>query len=141
MGFQKIFHIGNRFYKNNYKILSKLCRVWCKIVYQCDIPMNANISEDVYFCHNAFGVVINPNSFVGGGTTIQHSVTIGEIDTDHKSPVIGNNVYIGARAVILGDIKIGNNAKIGAGAIVLTDVPENCTAVGVPAKIINNRGE
>lgn len=70
-----------------------------------------------------------------GGGVIQHSVTIGELDT-HDAPVIEENVYIGARAMILGDITIGKNSKIGAGAIVLTDVPPNCTAVGVPARII-----
>lgn len=69
------------------------------------------------------------------GGVIQHSVTIGELDT-HDAPVIEENVYIGARAMILGDITIGKNSKIGAGAIVLTDVPPNCTAVGVPARII-----
>ena len=70
-----------------------------------------------------------------GGGVIQHSVTIGELDT-HDAPGIEENVYIGARAMILGDITIGKNSKIGAGAIVLTDVPPNCTAVGVPARII-----
>ncbi|HIR89371.1 MAG TPA: hypothetical protein IAC96_10500 [Candidatus Fimimorpha faecalis] len=66
---------------------------------------------------------------------MQHSVTIGKLDT-HDAPVIEENVFIGARAVILGNITIGKNSKIGAGAVVLTDVPPNCTAVGVPAKII-----
>lgn len=50
-----------------------------------------------------------------------------------------NNVFIGAKAIILGDITIGENAKIGAGAVVLTDVPANCTAVGVPAQIIQGK--
>lgn len=54
----------------------------------------------------------------------------------HDAPVIEEDVYIGARAIILGNITIGKNSKIGAGAVVLTDVPPNCTAVGVPAKII-----
>lgn len=64
----------------------------------------------------------------------QHCVTIGEIGTE--TPVIGNNVYIGAKATIIGGIKIGDNAKIGAGAVVIKDVPEGCTAVGAPAKVI-----
>lgn len=52
------------------------------------------------------------------------------------APDIGRNVFIGARAMILGAIRIGNNVKIGAGAIVLSDVPDNCTVVGTPARII-----
>ncbi len=53
-------------------------------------------------------------------------------------PTIGDNVVIGAGACILGEIKIGNNVNIGANAVVLTDIPDNCTVVGVPGKIIYN---
>lgn len=58
------------------------------------------------------------------------------MDAGHKAPIIMKNVFIGAKATILGDITIGENAKIGAGAVVLTNIPANCTAVGVPAQII-----
>lgn len=61
-------------------------------------------------------------------------MTIGEIGTE--TPIIGNNVYIGAKATIIGGVKIGDKAKIGAGALVIKDVPERCTAVGVPVRII-----
>ena len=56
-----------------------------------------------------------------------------------RPPVIGNNVRIGAGAKVLGNIRVGNNARIGADAMVLTDVPENATAVGVPARIVPAR--
>ena len=62
-------------------------------------------------------------------------MTLGELDSN-KAPKIGKNVFIGARAVILGDVSVGNNSKIGAGAVVISDVPSNATAVGVPARII-----
>lgn len=107
-----------------------------RAVYSMDIPPSVNM-KDVYVCHNGFGIVINPNSVIGGGTVIQHSVTIGEMDgTSHAAPVIGKKCYIGARAMVLGDIKIGDNVKIGAGAVVIHDVPDDCTVVGVPAKIV-----
>lgn len=105
-----------------------------KLIYQCDISPSTEISDTTYFCHNAFGVVINPNSIIRGGV-IQHCVTIGELDS-HDAPVIEEDVYIGARAMILGNITIGKNSKIGAGAVVLNNIPPNCTAVGVPAKIV-----
>ena len=70
----------------------------------------------------------------GKGIVVQHRVTIGEIGDD--TPTIGDEVYIGAGAIIIGGVTIGNKAKIGAGALVLNDVPEACTAVGVPARII-----
>lgn len=135
MKFEKIFRVGNKLYTSNHKFLARLVQGFTRFRYNCDIPVQTEIAPDTYFCHNAFGVVINPRAKIGGGTTIQHCVTIGEINSN-DSPIIGSNVFIGARAMILGNIKIGNNVKIGAGAVVMKDVPDNCTAVGVPARII-----
>lgn len=92
----------------------------------------------MYLCHKGFGIVINPNAIIGDGTYIQHGVTIGARDDIHnpKAPTIGKNCYIGAKAIVIGDIRIGNNVRIGAGAVVVTDVPDGATAVGVPAKVI-----
>lgn len=109
-------------------ILMKIIRWY----YHCDIPYSLNVSG-CYFCHNGFGIVINPRTILGENVEIQHGVTIGSIGTE--TPVIGNHVYIGAKATIIGKVKIGDNTKIGAGAVVINDVPEGCTAVGVPAKV------
>ena len=105
--------------------------------YHCDIPYMLDVSG-CYFCHNGFGVVINPRTILGKDIVIQHGVTIGEIGD--AVPIIGNNVYIGAKAMIIGGVKIGDNTKIGAGAVVLHDVPSGSTAIGFPAKIIENNG-
>ena len=87
--------------------------------------------------------MINGNSTIGKGTVVQHGVTIGELNSGEGVPNIGKNCYIGARAILLGNITVGDNAKIGAGAVVLNDVPEGATAVGVPAKLynVNKKGE
>ena len=53
--------------------------MFCKLYFQCDIPFEADIDETVHFCHNAFGVVINPNAKLEKGVVIQHGVTIGEM--------------------------------------------------------------
>ena len=66
---------------------------------------------------------------------IMQQVTIGEL-SDGLAPVIGSRVYIGAGAKILGKVIIGNGVRIGANAVVLCDVPDNSTAVGIPARII-----
>lgn len=104
--------------------------------YHCDIPYTVDVSG-CYFCHKGFGTVIHPRAIIGKKVVIQHAVTIGEIDD--ATPIIGDNVYIGAKATIIGGARIGNNAKIGAGDVVLKDVPDGCSAVGVPARIIDNK--
>lgn len=101
--------------------------------------METKIDKTVYFCHNAFGVVINPRTVIMSGVILQHGVTIGEIDDSHEAPIIEENVYIGAKAMILGKITIGKNSKIGAGAIVLKDVPPNSTVIGEQAHIMEKK--
>lgn len=120
------------------KVVAKFVRrrIWIK--YACDIPPSVQFGEGLSLPHWGLGVVIHPRAVIGCNCTIYQHVTIGSQNGTHSSnpPHIGNNVIIGANAVILGDIKIGNNVTIGAGAVVLSDVPDNCIAVGVPAKLI-----
>ena len=87
--------------------------------------------------HGLKGIFVNSNSIIGVNATIWQGVTIGQTDYD-KFPVIGDNVYIGANAIIIGAVTIGNNVKIGAGTVVTKDVPSNCTVIGNPMKIIKN---
>lgn len=100
------------------------------------IRPGTDIGPGLYIGHT--GVVrIHPDIKAGKNLSIGQLVTIGARGVGHKGvPVIGDNVYIGVGAKILGEIKIGNNVKIGANAVVITDVPDNATAVGVPARII-----
>ena len=117
--------------------ISNLLSKWISWRYHCDIPQSLDL-EGVFLCHSGFGIVINPTATIGKGTVIQHGVTIGSRHDINETiaPQIGENCYIGAKATLIGNIRIGNNVKIGAGAVVLQDVPDGATAVGVPAKII-----
>lgn len=91
--------------------------------------------------HGIQGIIINPYSEIGRNCTIFHQVTIGNDYKDVKNaPVIGDNVFIGAGAKIIGKIHIGNNVKIGAGAVVAIDIPDNATVVMKKPRIII-RGE
>ncbi len=83
---------------------------------------------------HGFGIVINSNCEIGKNCTILQNVTIGW--NKDGCPKIGDDVYIGAGAIIIGNIIIGNNVKIGAGTVVTKNVPDNCTVVGNPARII-----
>ncbi len=92
------------------------------------------------------GIVISRHATIGNNCRIYQNVTIGSknanVNTDNikeNYPTIGNNVTIYAGAVICGPIKIGNNVTIRANSVVLTDIPDNATAVGIPAKILPNK--
>lgn len=135
MKFNTVYRFGKKLYKRC-SFLGKVVKLFSKIVFQCDIPYEADIDSTVYFCHNAFGVVINPAVVIRRGCIIQNGVLIGEIDGSHKSPVIEENVFIGAKAIILGNITIGAGAKIGAGTVVIKNVPPGSTVIGMPGKII-----
>ena len=86
---------------------------------------------------HGYGVVLNGYVRIGRHCTMYHGVTIGVANDLQKMPVIGDNVFIGAGAKILGGVHVGNHVKIGAGAIVVEDVPDDSTVVNVKAKIIN----
>ena len=98
-----------------------------------DFEHNTHIGGGMVLPH-PFCIVINGAAVIGKNCTILHGVTIGI--GSNGIPTIGDNVYIGCGATIIGDVHIGNNCKIGANAVVLKDVPDNCTAVGNPARII-----
>ena len=137
--FNRIIQLQNRLYTEGgiRLFFSKLINRFVRFYYHCDIPYSLNL-RGVYFCHKGFNIVINPNTVIGEGTYIQHGVTLGSRDDigETLGPIIGNNCYIGAKATIIGHIKIGSNCKIGAGAVVITDIPSGKTAVGVLAKVI-----
>lgn len=100
---------------------------------RCVIGRNADFGEGFVLVHS-YGVVINSSVKGGRNIIIEHLVTIGA--EKNESPVLGDNVFIGAGAKIIGAVRIGNNVKIGANAVVVSDIPDNTTAVGAPAKIV-----
>lgn len=107
----------------------------------CDIHPGATIGRR-FFVDHATGVVIGETSIVGDDVMIYQGVTLGGVSTSKgkRHPTIGNHVVIGANASVLGDICIGNNVRIGAGSVVLKDVPDDCTVVGVPGRIVKKAG-
>lgn len=119
-------------------IVSKIvCRI-IRFYYHCELPYSVD-TTGVHFCHKGFCTVVHPKVTFGKGIVIQHGVTIGK--TENGVPSFGNDIFIGARAIIIGNVKVGDNVRIGAGAVVVKDIPNNCTAVGVPAKIVQMKNE
>lgn len=104
---------------------------------QVSIHPSASIGTSVYLDH-ATGIVIGSFVTIGDEVTILQNVTIGRMtEAPDRAPRIGRGAYLSGGATILGDIGIGDFAKIGAGAVVSRDVPGGCTAVGVPAHLVN----
>ena len=103
-----------------------------------NIPATVKAGDGLYIGHLG-RIIINPNVTLGNNVNLSTGITIGQANRGDKkgAPTIGNNVIIGCGAKILGNINIGDNVRIGANAVVLIDVKDNTTAVGIPAKIIN----
>ncbi len=105
------------------------------------IPYSTEIGEGFYIGH--FGtIVVNGASIIGKNVNISPGVNIGQANRGKNkgTPIIGNEVYIGPGAKIVGAVKIGNNVAIGANAVVTKDIPDNACVAGVPAKIISMDG-
>lgn len=100
-----------------------------------NLGSGAQFAEPPHLPHHLNGIIISHYAKIGKNCTIHQQVTIAQ-GAGNKSATIGDNVFIGAGAKIIGDVNIGNNVKIGANAVVVKDIPSNSTAVGVPAKII-----
>jgi len=104
------------------------------------IGINATFENDPYMPHGPLGIFISDLSVIGKNAVIFQQVTIGAdrlIDSKEEgNPTIGDNVYIGAGAKIIGHVKIGNNCRIGANAVVYQDMPDNSVAVCAKTRII-----
>jgi len=102
---------------------------------RCVIGRGADFGPGFVLIHS-LGVVINASVRGGAHVKLEHQVTLGA--EKGRSPVLGDDVFVGAGAKILGGVRIGHRAKVGANAVVLQDVPDGATAVGVPARIVSS---
>jgi len=113
-------------------VLNKFNAICCN----CIIGRGADFGPGFVLIH-ATGVVINGSVKGGSGIYVEHQVTIGA--ERHLSPSLGNSVFIGAGAKIIGGVRIGDDVRIGANAVVVDDVPSHHTAVGIPARVSPRR--
>ncbi len=106
-----------------------------------EIHPGAKIGKGVFIDHGT-GVVIGETSEVGDYVTLYQGVTLGGTGKERgkRHPTVGNDVVIGAGAIVLGNITIGENSRIGAGSVVVKPVPPNASAVGVPARVVSING-
>ncbi len=96
-----------------------------------------------FFIDHGMGVVIGETAEIGDDCTLYHGVTLGGTSWKQgkRHPTLGDNVVVGAGAKVLGPIRLGEGCRVGSNAVVVKDVPDFCTVVGIPGKIVNNRGK
>lgn len=134
--------LAHYLYKKNMVLLPRIISQLTRFFTGIEIHPGAKIGQGVFIDHG-MGVVIGETAEVGDNVTIYQGVTLGGTGKEKgkRHPTIGNNVFIGAGAKILGSIKVGDNVKIGAGSVVTKPVPSNTTVVGVPGKVVSRHGQ
>ncbi len=134
------YRIANILYKKNFTKLARFISGISQIFTNIDIHPGCNIGRRVFIDHG-FGVVIGQTSVIHDDVLIYQGVTLGGVSLSHgkRHPTIQSFTTIGAGAKILGNITVGKHAKIGANSVVVGDVKANCTAIGVPAKVIREK--
>ena len=131
------FRVSNWLWHRDRTDLALLLQSLSSDTLQVSIHPSASIGTQVFLDH-ATGIIVGAFAVIGDDVTILQNVTIGRKQAlPGRSPRIGRGVLLSAGATILGDVSVGDFAKIGAGALVEHDVPSGCTAVGVPARLVN----
>lgn len=126
------------------QLLLFICLLWQKaieILTGISIPASVSVGHSFYIGHFG-GIILNAKTVIGNNCNISQGVTIGVSGTGEKRgvPIIGNNVYIGANAVVAGKITVADNVVIGACSLVTKDVDINSVVLGVPAAVISTKG-
>jgi serine O-acetyltransferase len=116
--------------------LEMLCNKLNAVCCNCIIGRGAEFGPGFVLIHST-GVVINGQVRGGAHVYLEHQVTIGA--ERRQSPVLGDRVFVGAGAKIVGPVKLGDDCRVGANAVVVHDIPPGATAVGIPAKVVRRR--
>ena len=138
-----IYHrIAHFFYRHNLKFIARIVSQWSRFWTGIEIHPGAKIGRRLVIDHG-MGIVIGETAEIGDDCLLYHGVTLGGTgkDSGKRHPTLGNNVMVSTGAKVLGPFKVGDNSRIAANAVVLQEVPENATAVGIPAQIVRVQGE
>ncbi len=131
------YRIANKLYNSNFKRFARILMGITQILTNIDIHPAATIGKRVFIDHGT-GVVIGETAIIEEDVLIYQGVTLGGVSLTHgkRHPTIKKGAVIGAGAKILGNITIGEYSKIGANSVVVKEVPDNATAIGIPAHVI-----
>ena len=138
-----IYHrIAHFFYRHDLRFIARFVSQWSRFWTGIEIHPGARIGRRFVIDHG-MGIVIGETAEIGDDCLLYHGVTLGGTGKDQgkRHPTLGNNVMVSTGAKVLGPFKVGDGARIAANAVVLREVPENATAVGVPARVVRIAGE
>jgi len=135
------YRVANKLYRSEHYFSARMISQIARRLTGIEIHPGATIGSGLFIDHG-MGVVIGETTEIGDNCTLYQGVTLGGTgkDSGKRHPTLGDNVLVGAGAKVLGPVNIGSGSKIAAGAVVLKDVPEDSTAVGIPAKIVRTSG-
>lgn len=133
--------IAHAFYKRKLFFIARVISQLSRLLTGIEIHPGAKIGRR-FFIDHGMGVVIGETCEIGDNVTIFQGVTLGGTGNEKgkRHPTIKDNALISTGAKVLGSITIGENSKVGGGAVVVKDVPDNCTVVGVPGRVVVQDG-
>lgn len=137
-----MYRVAHWFYVKDHTVIARIISQLARNLTGIEIHPGAKIGKGLLIDHGS-GVVVGETAEIGDYCLLYQGCTLGGTGKDQgkRHPTLGNNVMVGCGAKILGPFKVGDGAKIAANAVVLKEVPPNCTAVGVPARIVRRNGE
>lgn len=138
----RCYRMAHWFYLRKNFTVARMISQWARYKTGIEIHPGATIGKGLFIDHG-MGVVIGETAVIGDNCLLYQGVTLGGTGKDKgkRHPTLGNNVLVGAGAKVLGPFTVGNNVKIAANAVVLNAIPDDCTAVGVPARVVRRKGE
>ena len=136
------YRLAHILYKRGDYLAARCISQTARFLTGIEIHPGATIGKGLFIDHGS-AVVIGETTEIGDNCTLYQGVTLGGTgkDVGKRHPTLGNNVMVGAGAKVLGPFKIGDNTKIAANAVVLEAIPENSTAVGIPARVVRRSGQ
>ncbi len=134
--------IAHRFYRGRWYTIARMISQFSRFMTGIEIHPGAVIGNRLFIDHG-MGIVIGETCEIGDDVVIYQGVTLGGTGKEKgkRHPTIGNNVVVGAGAKVLGSFSVGDNSNIGSNAVVLREVPDNCTVVGNPGRVVKRNGE
>ncbi len=136
-----LHRVAHRLYQKEHFFAARAISQFGRSMTGIEIHPGATIGKG-FFIDHGMGVVIGETAEIGDNCTIYQGVTLGGTgkDVGKRHPTLHDNVMVGAGAKVLGPVEVGSNTKIAANAVVLRPVPDNSTAVGIPAKVVKRDG-